>query len=53
MHFQVFNVLGEKVSEDKFTGEVSLDVSGFTKGIYVIKIIDSMNNFSTQKLIIQ
>jgi hypothetical protein len=47
---EIFNVLGKKVySENINTNEVLIDLTNFSKGVYII----SINNSSTKKIIVE
>ncbi|QTD38518.1 T9SS type A sorting domain-containing protein [Polaribacter batillariae] len=49
---QLFNLIGKKVFEiNKFNNQ-SLNFSQFSKGMYLLRLIDENNNTKTQKLII-
>ena len=53
-NLQVFNCIGEMVHDEKITNSKVLDVSAFSRGIYMIRLVDTASNsFSVQKLILQ
>lgn len=41
-HVEIFNMVGQKVFSQQYNSDnVSLDISGFAKGVYIIKVNDS------------
>jgi hypothetical protein len=52
---QLVSTLGQVIFEQGYKGEhdLSFDVSGFAKGLYVIKVYGDENDFFTTKLLIQ
>ncbi len=50
---QVFNIVGEVVYQARAKGEVKIDVSGFTQGIYFVQLHDENNILYVSKFIKQ
>ncbi|MCZ4409040.1 T9SS type A sorting domain-containing protein [Cryomorphaceae bacterium 1068] len=52
---KILSLLGEVVFEQSYVGqkELSIDVSGFAKGLYLVKVHVSRNEFSTTELFIR
>jgi len=49
---EVFNLAGQRIKAlNPFKNEVSLDLSEFTKGVYVLKVLDENNSINTFKII--
>jgi hypothetical protein len=44
----VYNIYGNVVFKDEFNGEINLNVSGWSTGVYLVKV----NNITTQKLLV-
>jgi hypothetical protein len=50
--YQIFNSIGSMVETGRLLGEKSIDVSKFSKGIYVVKVLDAQNRFTAKKVIL-
>lgn len=52
-HLQLFDCLGSIISEEKITGSGDFDISGFSAGIYMVRLSDeTAKTFSVRKLVI-
>ena len=52
-HFELTDITGRILKTDVVKDAEKIDVSNFTKGIYLIRLTDSKGNSSVQKLLIQ
>ena len=53
-HYQIYNCMGSIVKEDDISISSEINISGFNKGIYFVKLFNTGNkNLTVQKLIIQ
>ncbi len=50
--YQIYDLIGSLISDGKTSGDKTIDVSSFAKGMYVVKLSDADNGFSTRKFII-
>jgi alpha-tubulin suppressor-like RCC1 family protein len=51
--YQIYSVLGTKISEGMLAVGSGIDCSSFTSGVYFISLTDSLGNSSTQKFVKQ
>jgi len=50
---QIFNIVGELVYQASASGEIKIDVSNFSFGVYFVQIYNKNNNFKISKFIKQ
>jgi len=50
---QIFNIVGEIVYQASASGEIKIDVSNFSEGIYSVQIYNENNNYQISKFIKQ
>jgi hypothetical protein len=50
---QIFNIVGEVVYQASARGEIKIDVSNFSRGVYSVQIYNKNNNFQIRKFIKQ
>lgn len=53
VRFEIYSILGKIISSGTFTGSTATDVSSLARGMYVVKITDRDNNFSSGKFILE
>lgn len=51
--YQIFNSIGKLIEEKETNGVEEIDISAFAKGIYILKLTNALNSFSTRKFIVQ
>lgn len=51
--YQIYSILGSKISEGTLSAGGSIDCSGLTGGVYLLNLIDSSGNVSTVKFVKQ
>ena len=49
--YQIYSILGSKVSEGTLSVGNGIDCSGLTSGVYLLNLIDEMGNVSTVKFV--
>ena len=49
--YQIYSILGAKISEGTIAVGSAIDCSGLTSGVYLISLIDEMGNVSTVKFV--
>ncbi len=49
--YQIYSILGSKISEGTLNGGSGIDCTGLTSGVYLIRLIDEMGNVSTVKFV--
>lgn len=50
---KMYNSLGQLIHEEEATGTIQMDVSSYTRGLYLIELSDTFGNSRTEKLILQ
>ena len=50
---QIFNIVGILVYQASASGEIKIDVSNFSQGVYAVQIYNKNNNFQISKFIKQ
>ena len=50
---QIFNIVGILVYQTSASGEIKIDVSNFSEGVYSVQIYNKNNNFQISKFIKQ
>jgi alpha-tubulin suppressor-like RCC1 family protein len=49
--YQIYSILGAKISEGTLAGGSGIDCSGLTSGVYLISLTDNSGNVSTAKFV--
>jgi cell wall-associated NlpC family hydrolase len=49
--YQIYSILGTKISEGTLAVGNGIDCSGFTSGVYLVNLVNSSGQTSTQKFV--
>ena len=52
-HYQIYSILGVKISEGTLSVGSGIDCSGLTSGVYLLSLTDGLGNVSTSKFVKQ
>lgn len=50
-HIEILNLSGQKIFEKEFSTKINIDLSDYSKGMYIVKVISENNSYSEKMIL--